>query len=147
MRPGNLSFLGDTMTQLASDPALNTTTAQPTDLLVLLRPATQANGTVTYQPLNITGTNALSSLILPVLAALIDGSPTQDGTNALFWNNGGQLQRTTGGGNISGQPLTAQALQESFVNLFGKAPTADPKVAGEAFNPGDGLVHWSNGGQ
>lgn len=135
------------MTQLASDPALNTTTAQPTDLLVLLRPVTQQNGTVTYQPLNITGTNALSSMILPVLAALIDGSPTQDGTNALFWNNGGQLQRTTGGGNISGQPLTAQALQESFINLFGKAPTADPKVAGEAFNPGDGLVHWSNGGQ
>lgn len=133
------------MTQLASDPALNTTTGQLTDLMVVLRPVTQTSGAIVYQPQNITATDWLLSVLLPSFAAILDALPTQDGTTSLFWNNAGIMQRTTGGGTLSGAPLTARAMQASFMNLQKSVSTDDPSVAGEVYNPGDGLVHWSAG--
>ncbi|UMM08405.1 hypothetical protein MKW11_14650 [Gluconobacter frateurii] len=132
--------------QLASDPTLNTTTGELTDLLVVLRPVVGDNGQTTYGPKNIATADWFSSVFLTALATIWDTLPTTDGTASPFWVDAGALRRTTGGGVLSGTPLSAAAMQQSLRNVYGAASATDPDVAGEVFNPGDGFVHWSNGG-
>jgi len=131
--------------QLASDPALNIKTGELTDLLVVLRPVLASTGQTTYAPQNITTADWFSSAFLTALATIWDALPTENGTNSPFWVDVNTLRRTTGGGEVSGTPLSAAALQQSFRNLYPVAPTTDPGVTGEVFKPGDGFVHMSEG--
>lgn len=132
--------------QLASDPTLNTKTGELTDLLIVLRPVLGSSGQTTYTPQNIATADWFSSVFLTALATIWDNLPTEDGTASPFWVDVNTLRRTTGGGVVSGTPLSATALQQSFRNLYPVVPTTDPGVAGDVFKPGDGFVHMSEGG-
>lgn len=132
--------------QLASDTTLNIKAGELTDLLVVLRPVLSESGQTNFVPRNITTADWFSSVFLTALATIWDTLPTTDGTASPFWVDVNMLRRTTGGGVVSGTPLSAAAMQQSFRNMYPVVPTTDPGVAGDAFKPGDGFMHISEGG-
>lgn len=110
-------------TQSWTDPDLSQTTMQSSDVLLFMRPITDASGNVSgYQPCNITAANFSNSIVAMGLlllgANLPDAAPSGGG---LFLNNGA-FSYSAVSGSTSGTPLSAEALATSLRALLAASP-------------------------
>lgn len=111
------------MTTSWTDPSLAQTSMEATDILLFLRPVTDASGNVTsYQPYNITAANFSSSIV--AMGLLILGSTLPDSApsgGGLFLNDGA-FSCSAVEGATSGMPLTPEALAASLKALLLASP-------------------------
>lgn len=120
--------------QLWSDPSLTQQVANANDLLIALRPVTNAQGQTTgYQPYNITGANLAVSLTTIGLTALGQTLPTTAPDGGGLWLNDGQFAYAAGTGTASGAPLTPQAFAATLVAAKAVWPTTDPDASGTPY--------------
>lgn len=110
-------------TQSWTDPDLSQTTMQSSDVLLFMRPITDASGNVSgYQPCNITAANFSNSIVAMGLlllgANLPDSAPSGGG---LFLNDGA-FSYSAVSGSTSGTPLSPEALAASLQALLAASP-------------------------
>lgn len=110
-------------TQSWTDTALSETSMESADVLLFMRPITDASGNISgYQPCNINAANFASSIVgmglLILGASLPDAAPTGGG---LFLNDGA-FSYSPVAGTTSGTPLTPEALAASLRALLATSP-------------------------
>lgn len=127
------------MPQLASDPALTQTSVQATDLLVFLRPVTDAQGTLTgYAPCNITAGNFASSILALGLTRIGPTLPATAPEGGGWFLDAGVLSYSPITGTESGVILTPAAQGKSYDGWIASLPTSDPGTGGNTY--------WNNNG-
>ncbi|MFT8326684.1 hypothetical protein [Gluconobacter oxydans] len=127
------------MPQLASDPALTQTSVQATDLLVFLRPVTDAQGTLTgYAPCNITASNFAASIVAMGLLEIAPTLPTIAPEDGGLFLNADAISYSPVTGTESGATLNQAAMQKSYAGWITSLPTSDPGTGPGTF--------WNNSG-
>lgn len=111
------------MTTSWTDPSLAQTSMEATDVLLFLRPVTDASGNVTsYQPYNITAANFSSSIVAMGLLLLGSTLPDSAPSGGGLFMNDGAFSYSTVEGTTSGTPLSPEALAASLKALVLASP-------------------------
>ncbi|CAI9119531.1 hypothetical protein [Brytella acorum] len=127
------------MSQVVSDPALTQTSVEAADLVVCLRPVTNAQGTVIdYAFYNITAQNFANSVVAMGLLGIAPTLPATAPANGGLFLNADALSYSPVQGTESGAILTQAAMQKSYAAWVGSLPTSDPGTGTGTF--------WNNNG-
>ena len=111
------------MTTSWTDPSLAQTSMEATDVLLFLRPVTDAIGNVTsYQPYNITVADFSSSIVAMGLLLLGSTLPDAAPSGGGLFTNDGAFSYSAVEGATSGMPLTPEALAASLKALLLASP-------------------------